>query len=129
MRRSVLIGVMFVLLSQAALAHPGPLDACGGHIAEEWVDYPTMASGEIPVPSELGEYHLHFTSRQMNEEVLPSLALYRQLHPVETFLGTDYGSFVAGGTTYHILEYTRQQEAIIQCGEDVFATGIARIRK
>jgi len=109
-----LIGCIW--MAPCALAHPGELDACGGHIAQEQVEYGSLPDGTPIVPSEIGEYHTHFTKEQLVKEVFTSLRDYRLTHP--ELNPPDYGSFIVGERTYDILEYTRQQEAIIRCVED-----------
>lgn len=136
MRPLLMMAVVSCLFAPLASAHPGRTDACGGHQVTEVFHYASCvpsATGNASVEcadSEAGEYHFHFTAKQMNGEVLPSLSEYRRTHPASTSLGIDHGSFTTGGKAYDIWEYTRQGEAILHCrgDENVIHTGIARVK-
>ena len=124
-------GICCLFCSSTAFAHPGKVDACLGHEVAEAVEYGARADGSLIVPSEFGEYHLHFTSAQMVEAAY-SLERYRaDLSPMLRRELRDLGSFTVGGHIYDILEYTRQSEAIVHCqGDDeVTHTGIVRVRE
>ena len=124
----VILGVVLSLgLAPLAWAHPGELDACGGHTATEWVEYPPQANGALIVSSEPGEYHVHLTPVEM-DEALVSLRRYRRQY--RGVMPDDHGSFTVNGRAYDIWEYTRQGEAILHCKSDdhVLHTGIARMR-
>lgn len=135
MRLLIILIVGWVASAPSTWAHPGPLDACGGHVAEQWVEYPANPDGQPAYPSEPGEYHFHFQPEQM-AVIRESLAAYKQTHPQFVPMGDgrlveDYGSFTIEGKTYDILEYTRQHRAaILHCQDDdeVTHAGIARIR-
>lgn len=122
-----LVALFLLICPLIASAHPGPLDACGGHVAEERVEYPNNPNGQPSYPSEPGEFHFHLDRAQF-EEAKQSLAEYRATHPMHTWKGIDYGSFTVGNVIYDIIEKTRQDEAILHCvGDDaVTHTGIAR---
>jgi len=128
MRWLMLCGIL--LIASPVWAHPGELDACGGHLVTERVAYPLNPDGQPSYPSEPGEYHFHFTRWQF-DEAKESLAEYRFHHASQTALGIDYGSFRAGGITYDILEKTRQDEAIVRCQESdgTEHIGIVRARE
>ena len=117
-----------LLFSTPAWAHPGPLDACSGHVAEERVEYPPMADGRATVPSESQEYHIHWNPEQI-EQAQRSL---REYFATPREIG-DHGSVIVDGVQYDILEYTRQSEAIFKCESErleagKIKTGIVRVR-
>ena len=126
-----IVVVLTLLIAPSVWAHPGDLDACLGHVVEEYTQYPVMADGVPSVDSEPGEYHLHFSPDQMAQEALPSLREYKRVHPASTELGIDHGSFIVAGNTYAILQYTHQQEAILRCEkpDGLIRIGIVRIRQ
>lgn len=135
MRQLVIIAIVLGWAS-SAWSHPGRTDACGGHTVSESYVYegcqPT-ATGNASVEcadSEAGEYHFHVEGKEMDKQVLPSLAEYRRTHPASTELGIDHGSFILNGRIYDIWEYTRQGEAVIHCKDDenVLHTGVMRVK-
>ena len=137
MRWLTLCSYTIALLLQGSLvawAHPGPLDACAGHIAEERVEYPAHPDLQPTFPSEPGEYHFQFTTQEA-EEAQRTLYAYRTTHPLQTADGPDYGSFTVGSMWYDVLNYTRpdangERVAIVRCRSehDPLTTGIVRIK-
>lgn len=122
--------ILCLLLGQAAVAaHPGEVDTCGGHATTEWVTYGVKADGTPIVPSEPGEYHFHWTPAQVEEAVQSLVAYHTQQAAKGQARIDDLGTLTVGGQTYDILQYTRQQEAILHCqGDDtVDHTGIVRV--
>lgn len=133
MKYQILVLAISVMLCVPLVsAHPGPTDACRGHTALAWVEYPPALNLQPSFPSEPGEYHFHLT-RTQGDEAVRSLLAYKQTHPEQTALGIDHGSFTAGGIQYDILEYTRPDQngarvAILNCADgDILQTGIMRV--
>ena len=118
------------VMAGGSSAHEGPVDACGGHTAQEWVEYAPRADGTPTVPSEAGEYHFHLAPAEI-EEARASLREYRRVRlEGGSLLPGDLGSFLVGERAYDIWQYTRQQEAILHCqGDDeITHAGIVRVR-
>lgn len=112
----VIAVLMFLALQGVASAHPGDVDACGGHRTTAWVEYGASADGKPIVPSEPGEYHFHFFPGDVEELQTQLLAQRPADH------------FVIRGQRYAVLEYTRQQEAILWCVGREGHVGIIRVR-
>lgn len=117
--------VLIFACTPPVLAHPGRTDNCGGHTVTSRVEYPPNPDGQLSYPSEKGEYHFHLSLSQLGEAKL-TLAEYRAAHLGSSAHGPDYGSFTVEGRSYDILEKTRQDEAIVRCGDDVTKVGIMR---
>lgn len=130
MRGAMSLLSVLMCVQPVVSAHPGPMDACGGHTTTEHVDYGVQTDGEPIVPSEVGEYHIHFTPDEV-ADAAASLRDYKRTKREAGFIPiNDRGTFVVSGRAYDILEYTRQGEAILHCrsDDDVTHTGIARMR-
>lgn len=116
--RDALAGIVVSMaLAQGAWAHPGRTDGCRGHLVQQPYQYvgchERAETIEADCPeSPAGEYHFHVTGRQMEEDVLPSLAIDRRDR-----VTVDDGRFTIGERAYVILRYTPKGVAIVRCEE------------